>query len=156
MARLSARQQALLTALKSAETAGLPLDPASLAAETGYSPSSIRTYFTKKLDGVLVVRDQSGCWRARGALRCDATTFARHMSQNAGARGEALQTEAAWRTVVRKLLYEGQRRQYTLGPDEAQLATALLADEDTQATKDQPGLFSDHGVPLPAPSSPRE
>jgi hypothetical protein len=122
---LSSRQMALLEGLRDAEREGAPLDPAALAERSGYTESSIRTYFTKRLEGVLVFRDEHGGWRARGALRCTSEEFARRMSQKAGAASDVLRTEEAWRAVLRKLLYEGQRRHYRLSREEVDLAAQL-------------------------------
>ena len=71
-------------------------------------------------------------------LRAGAASFA-------GAAGEALRTEAAWRRVVRKLLYEGQRRHYTLGPDEQGLFQALLPESAAALDLAQPSLFDPRG-----------
>lgn len=127
---LSPRQLALLEGLRAAEHAGVHVDVEALAALSGYSASSIRTYFTKKLEGVLVFRDPAdgaGGWRVRGAIRCTPEAFARRMSQKAGASSDALRTEDAWRSVLRKLLYEGQRRHYRLSREELELVEALTA-----------------------------
>lgn len=125
---LSERQQALLEGLRAAERADVPVDVEVLAAATGYTASSIRTYFTKKLEGVLVFREGAE-WRVRGAVRCTPEAFARRMSQKAGTAGEALRSEEAWRAVLRKLLYEGQRRNYRLGREERELVQELFGDE---------------------------
>ncbi len=124
---LSERQLQLLEGLRGAERSGRPIDLAGLAERSGYTESSIRTYFTKKLEGVLVFRGEDGEWRARGAVRCSEEEFARRMSQKAGASNDALRTEEAWRAVVRKLLYEGHRRRYTLAREELELVEALRA-----------------------------
>lgn len=150
MSPLSGRQQALLEAMKAAEARGGAVDLDALAAATSYSVASIKTYFSKKLDGVLAFREGDS-WRVRGAVRCSDAEFARHMTQKAGASGDALKTEAAWRVVVRKLLYEGKRRNYALGPDEAELALALLPPSKTPAS---PPLLAPEEPP-PAPSHPR-
>jgi hypothetical protein len=125
---LSERQQALLEGLRAAERSEAPVDIDALAEATGYTASSIRTYFTKKLEGVLVFRD-GGEWRVRGAIRCMPEAFARRMSQKAGTAGEALRSQEAWRSVLRKLLYEGQRRHYRLGREERELMVELIGDE---------------------------
>ena len=114
---LSDRQLALLEGLRDVERADEAVDIDALALRTGYSPSSIRTYFTKKLEGVMVFREE-GEWRVRGAIRCKPETFARRMSQKAGASSDALRSQDSWRAVLRKLLYEGQRRHYRLGRQE--------------------------------------
>lgn len=125
MSALSDRQKSLLKALRGAEAAGGPVDLDVLVEATGYSAASIRTYFSKKLDGVLVFRLDEG-WEVRGAQRCTEADFARLMTQKAGAAADALNSEESWRRLVRKLLYEGRRRNYQLGPDEAVIARALL------------------------------
>ena len=122
---LSSRQMALLEGLREAEREGVPLDADALAERAGYTASSIRTYFTKRLEGVLVFRDEHGGWRARGAIRCTSEEFARRMSQKAGAASDVLRTEEAWRAMLRKLLYEGQRRHYELSREEVDLAAQL-------------------------------
>lgn len=121
---LSRRQHALLEGLRGVEAGGGFVDVAALAAATGYSESSIRTYFTKRLEGVLVFREEQG-WRVRGAARCTPEEFARRMSQKAGAAGDALRSEEAWRALLRKLLYEGQRRRYALSREELDLVRSL-------------------------------
>lgn len=122
---LSERQLRLLEGLRDAERHGRPADPRGLARATGYTESSIRTYFAKRLEGVLVFRDEQGEFQVRGALRTTEEEFARRMSQKAGAANDALRTETAWRAVVRKLLYEGQRRHYHLSREELDLVAEL-------------------------------
>ncbi|MCB9685356.1 MAG: hypothetical protein H6735_09980 [Alphaproteobacteria bacterium] len=142
---LSDRQLSLLEGLREAERSGHPIDVRSLARRAGYTESSVRTYFTKRLEGVLVFRDEEGQWRARGALRCSEEEFARRMSQKAGAANDALRTEEAWRAVVRKLLYEGQRRHYHLSREELELVEELTERERGRPRTDevpiQPTLF---------------
>lgn len=142
---LSDRQLSLLEGLREAERTGHPIDTRSLARRTGYTESSIRTYFTKRLEGVLVFRDEDGQWRAKGAVRCSEEEFARRMSQKAGAANDALRTEEAWRAVVRKLLYEGQRRHYHLSREELELVEELTERERERPRTDevpiQPALF---------------
>jgi hypothetical protein len=143
---LSERQTALLIALRELERAGEPVDLHELARRTGYSEASVRTYFTKKLEGILVFRDDDGQWRVRGAVRCTQEQFARRMSQKAGAANDALKSEASWRAVVRKLLYEGQRRHYTLSREELDLIRPLVDEprEERPHTDEvavQPSLF---------------
>ena len=132
---LSTRQLALLEGLRDAERNAFPIDTAVLAERSGYTESSIRTYFTKRLEGVLVFRDEHGEWRARGTVRCTHEEFARRMSQKAGAASDVLRTEEAWRAVLRKLLYEGQRRHYKLSREEVDLA-AQLAPEPSRGRID--------------------
>lgn len=152
---LSERQGRLLRALQEVEAAGDPLDLEAVASATGYSVSSIRTYFTKRLEGVLVMRDEAGRWWVRGAITCSEEAFLRRMSQKAGSAAEAVKTEEGWRELVRKLLYEGSRRDYTLSADELHLvekvrpATAASAPEPPAAADEsevtteslQPSLF---------------
>lgn len=141
---LSGKQAALLVGLRDAERAGGRLDLNRLARDTGYSESSIRTYFTKRLEGVLVFRDEHGGWRVRGALRCTEEEFARRMSQKAGAASEALKDVRSWRALVRKLLYEGQRRHYTLSREELDLVADLTPEPSRPPTDEipiQPDLF---------------
>lgn len=133
---LSTRQLALLEGLREAERSGLVIDTRALAQRSGYTESSIRTYFTKRLEGVLVFRDDQGGWRARGTVRCSLEEFARRMSQKAGAASDVLRTEEAWRAVLRKLLYEGQRRHYKLSREEVDLA-AQLSPEPPRARVDE-------------------
>ena len=66
---LSERERALLLALREAEGAAAPLDVSALARRTGYAVNTIKTYLSKKLEGVLVFRERGG-WIVRGALRC--------------------------------------------------------------------------------------
>ncbi len=139
---LSAKQRALLHALQVAEASGEPVDLDDLARRTTYSVSSIRTYFTKRLEGSLVSRDASGAWWVRGAIRCSEASFARRMSQKAGTALQAIGDEESWREFVRKLLIEGTRRGYRLSRDEIQ----LLAERGPEATgswpsTQQPSLF---------------
>lgn len=142
---LSVRQLALLTALREAEQSG-QVDLRALAERAGYTESSIRTYFTKRLEGVLVFRADDGSWRVRGAIRCTGKEFARRMSQNSGATNDTLRSEEAWRSVVRKLLYEGQRRHYRLAREELELVAELTPEpEPSEPIADdlspQPSLF---------------
>ena len=125
---LSERQIRLLEGLRDAERTGKPADPRHLARTTGYSESSVRTYFTKRLEGVLVFREENGEWKVRGAVRMSEEEFARKMSQKAGAANDVLRSEDAWRAVVRKLLYEGQRRHYHLSREELDLVREVTAD----------------------------
>lgn len=126
---LSERQVRLLEGLRDAERHDRPADPRHLARTTGYTESSIRTYFTKRLEGILVFRDEGGEYRVRGAIRMTEDDFARKMSQKAGAANDALRSVESWRAVVRKLLYEGQRRHYTLSREELDLVADLTAAE---------------------------
>jgi len=145
MARLSEKQRALLHALRDIEEEDRPVDIPDLAARTSYSEASIRTYFTKKLEGVLVFREASG-WRVEGARRCAERAFARHMTQKAGSAADAVRTEDAWQMAVRKLLYEGLKRGYTLGDDERAVLDRLrgIAPVPRRSTSQpQPGLFED-------------
>jgi len=137
MAGLSERQRRLLVGLREAEQRGGVVDLAGLAAATGYSESSIKTYFSKRLLGVLVHRDEEGRFVARGALRCTEEAFAHRMSQKAQTAGEALQSQESWRELVRKLLREGSRRGYRLSREEKSLVDELV--EETEAP--QPRLF---------------
>ena len=50
------------------------------------------------------------------------------MSQKVGAASVALRTEGTWRELIRKLLYEGQRRHYTLSREEMDLIADLAPD----------------------------
>ncbi|MEM6930262.1 MAG: hypothetical protein AAF602_25200 [Myxococcota bacterium] len=133
---LSERQRQLLRGLQEAERFGGPIDLAALAASTGYSESSIKTYFSKRLLGVLVHRDEDGAFVVRGALRCSEEAFGHRMSQKAQTASEALQSEDDWRELVRKLLREGSRRGYRLSEDEHVLIAELTDDEPSQ-----PSLF---------------
>ena len=137
---LSQRQTALLIGLREVERSGGPVDLRALARSTGYSESSIRTYFTKRLEGVLVFRDDQGGWRVRGALRCTEEEFARRMTQKAGAASEALKSQDSWRALLRKLLYEGQRRHYTLSREELELVEDLTEPELPRVRTDEIGL----------------
>ena len=126
MAReLSDKETALLNALRAFEALDAPVDVARLAERSGYAQATIKTYFSKRLEGVLVFKERDGSWRVRGALKCTPEEFARRMSQKAGAAQNALETEDAWRQLLRKILYEGHRRGYRLGPEEAGLADKL-------------------------------
>jgi len=145
MAVLSDKQRNLLLALRHFEEEELPVDIADLAVRTTYSEASIRTYFNKKLEGVLVFRDEDG-WRVEGALRCAERVFARHMTQKAGSAADAVKTEAAWQMAVRKLLYEGHKRGYGLGPEESALIDRLEGKQPAplrRRARPQPGLFED-------------
>jgi hypothetical protein len=114
---LSDKQRALLHALREVEAEDRPVEIAELAEKSTYSEASIRTYFTKKLEGVLVFRDIQG-WRVEGALRCAERAFGRHMTQKAGTTADAVKTENAWQMALRKLLYEGLKRGYRPGDEE--------------------------------------
>lgn len=147
---LSTKQLALLTGLREAEKNNEAVDLVALAARTGYTESSIRTYFTKRLDGVFVFRDAQGAYRVRGTLRCSEAEFARRMTQKAGAAGDVLRTEESWRAVLRKLLYEGQRRRYRLAREELELISSVTpgdltppgpSEEPLRLNDDQPNLF---------------
>jgi hypothetical protein len=138
---LSTRQLALLEGLRDAERAGTVVDLPALATRSAYTESSIRTYFTKRLEGVLVFRDEQGGWRVRGAVRCTAEEFAKRMSQKAGAASDVLRDEESWRAVLRKLLYEGQRRHYTLSREEVDLFVQLSPEAPRARVDDVPLLF---------------
>ncbi|MEN0065388.1 MAG: hypothetical protein AAGA48_24800 [Myxococcota bacterium] len=138
-APLSERQHQLLLDLRQTERDGTPIDVPALAASTGYSESSIRTYISKRLLGALVHRDEDGAFVVRGALRCTEEAFAHRMSQKAQTAAEALQSEDAWRELVRKLLREGSRRGYSLSDDERVLLDELFDDDELGPT--QPSLF---------------
>ena len=145
---LSDKQVALLIALRERERADAPVDVAALAKATGYSEATIRTYFTKRLDGFIVFREADGNWRVRGAVRTTEEAFARRLSQNAASANEALKTEATWQTLVRKLLYEGHRRHYTLSREELDLIEVLTPPTRARERTDevprpdaQPSLF---------------
>jgi len=145
MAVLSEKQRALLHALRDIEDAETPVDIADLARRTAYSEASIRTYFTKKLEGVLVFRDPAG-WRVEGANRCAERMFARHMTQKAGSTADALRTEDAWQMALRKLLYEGLKRGYRLSEEEHAILDRLLGKvvpPRRPSSAPQPGLFED-------------
>jgi hypothetical protein len=143
---LSDKQLQLLIALRELERSGELVDFAKLARATGYSESSVRTYFTKRLDGFVAFRGEDG-WRVRGATRTSEETFAKRLSQKAGSANEALRTQESWRALVRKLLYEGQRRHYQLGPEERELIEGLGGEREVRErlTTDeiavQPSLF---------------
>jgi len=139
MAVLSDKQRALLHALREVEAEDRRVDIQELAEKSSYSEASIRTYFTKKLEGVLVFRDTQG-WRVEGAMRCAERAFARHMTQKAGSTADAVKTEDAWQMAVRKLLYEGLKRGYRPGDEER----AILARLD--------GVIPLPRRPAPAPS----
>ncbi|MFT4621799.1 MAG: hypothetical protein ACI8PZ_000451 [Myxococcota bacterium] len=121
---LSDKETALLNGLRAFEALDALVDVGRLAERSGYAQASIRTYFSKKLEGVLVFKEAEG-WRVRGALKCTPAEFARRMSQKAGSVQAALQTEDAWRRLLRKILYEGQRRGYRLGGEEAALVDKI-------------------------------
>ena len=123
--------------LRASEAARQPVDLSQLAQKTGYTLTTIRTYFTKKLEGVLVFRER-GVWVVRGSRRVSEQAFARRMSQKAGAVPAALADQSTWRELVRKLLYEGQKRGYQLGPQERMLLKQM---ETPTVPQTQPGLF---------------
>lgn len=83
---------------------------------TGYKPSSVRTYFTKKLQGVLVHRTDGDLWRARGACDCSPAELAELMTQRMATPGVVPKTEAEWRAQLRTLLALGRSRGYRLPP----------------------------------------
>ena len=121
---LSEKQLQLLLQLRAIERADAVVDFAKLARATGYTESSVRTYFTKRLDGFLAFREADG-WHIRGAVRTSEEAFGKRLSQRAGVANEALRNQESWRALVRKLLVEGQRRHYVLGPDERELLEAV-------------------------------
>jgi hypothetical protein len=123
----SDRQLRLLEGLREAERHGRPAEPRALARAAGYTESSVRTYFSKRLEGVILFRDEQGAWRVRGAIRMSEEEFARKLSQKIGGANDALRTEDGWRSLVRKLLYEGQRRRYRLAREELDLVEALAS-----------------------------
>lgn len=147
--RRSARQRALLSHLQEAERKGRPIDLDEAAQAAGYSPSSIRTYFSKRLEGVLVVRDEQGQWWAKGARACSLASFSRRMSQKAGSASEVIKSQEGWRELLRRLLYEGARRHYVLSDHELEMIEQLRPDppddaEDEEAMGEgasQPSLF---------------
>lgn len=144
---LSEKQLALLTGLREAERTNSAIDIAVLAARTGYTESSIRTYLTKRLEGVFVFRDAAGAYRVRGALRCTEQEFARRMTQKAGAANDVLRTQQSWRAVLRKLLYEGQRRHYQLAREELELIASVTPDDLSPPGPSEEVLRLDLGQP---------
>ncbi len=143
---LSDKQLQLLITLREIERAGEVVDFAKVARATGYSESSVRTYFTKRLDGFLAFRSEDG-WHIRGATRTSEEGFGKRLSQKAGSANGALRTQESWRMLVRKLLYEGQRRHYLLGPEELDLIEAVGGEAEmrepltTDEIAVQPSLF---------------
>lgn len=140
---LSDKQTALLIALRELERSGTAVDFAALAKATGYSEASVRTYFSKRLEGFVAFRDGEG-WRIKGATKITEEAFARRLSQKATGGNEALKTEDDWRRLVRKLLYEGQRRHYHLGREELELVETLTPKVKKRVLGDdaiQPSLF---------------
>jgi len=146
---LSEKQLQLLIALRELERSGDVVDFGRLARASGYSESSVRTYFTKRLDGFVAFRDAEG-WRIKGATRTSEEAFGKRLSQKAGSANEALRTQESWRALVRKLLYEGQRRHYLLGPEELDLIEGLGGDVRVEEVRErlttdeiavQPSLF---------------
>jgi len=143
---LSDKQVALLIALRELERAGSVVDFAALAKATGYTEASVRTYFTKRLEGFVAFRGEDG-WRIRGAVRTTEEAFARRLSQKAASANDALKTQGSWQLLVRKLLYEGQRRHYQLSHEELELIEVLTpaAPEPRRLTTEeeeiQPSLF---------------
>jgi hypothetical protein len=144
---LSEKQLALFTGLREVERTGAAVDLAALAARTGYTESSIRTYFTKRLEGVFVFRDPAGTFRVRGTLRCSEQEFARRMTQKAGAANDVLRTEESWRAVLRKLLYEGQRRHYQLAREELELIASVTPEDLSPPGPSEEILRLDLGQP---------
>ena len=57
---LSERERVLLMCLRESEAARQPVDLTQLAHKTGYTLTTIRTYFTKKLGGE-VARQMRAC-----------------------------------------------------------------------------------------------
>jgi hypothetical protein len=142
---LSDKQVALLIALRELERADDVVDFAKLARRTGYSEASVRTYFTKRLEGFVAFREATG-WRIRGATKITEEAFARRLSQKAASGNDALKTEASWQSLVRKLLYEGQRRHYRLSREELDLIEVLTPEKAsrplaTDEVEIQPSLF---------------
>lgn len=137
---LSKRERALWLSLKEAEASKAPLDLQRLASRTGYAVNTVKTYLTKKLEGVLVFRTDKG-WIVRGALRCSEERFSALMSQKAGVVQRALADVHSWRQVLRKVLYEGQRRGYHLGPHEEALLDSLREEETPEPA--QGSLFGE-------------
>jgi len=141
---LSDKQVALLIALRELERDGEVVDFGRLAKQTGYSEASVRTYFTKRLEGFVAFRTDEG-WRIRGAVRTTEEAFARRMSQKAASANDALKTEDSWQSLIRKLLYEGQRRRYRLSREEMEIIEVLAPSEaprpSTEEVEIQPSLF---------------
>ena len=138
---LSSRERALLMALREAETMRAGLDLTRLASRTGYAVNTVKTYLSKKLEGVLVFRTDEG-WVVRGAARCSEERFSTLMSQKAGVVQRALADVHSWRQVLRKVLYEGQRRGYLIGPHEEVLLESL---REQEAPQPQQGTLFDEG-----------
>jgi len=138
---LSKRERSLLVCLREAEAAAAPLDLQRLASRTGYAVNTVKTYLSKKLEGVLVFRTEKG-WMVRGAARCSQERFATLMSQKAGVVQRALADVHSWRQVLRKVLYEGQRRGYHIGPHEEVLLESL---REQEAPKPPQGTLFDEG-----------
>ena len=141
---LSDKQVALLIALRELERADKVVDFGKLARQTGYSEASVRTSFSKRREGFVAVREAPG-WRIRGATKTTEEAFARRLSQKAASGNDALKTEASWQALVRKLLYEGQRRHYQLSREELEIIEVLTPESTARPITDeleiQPSLF---------------
>jgi hypothetical protein len=129
MARdLRDKEERLLLALRELETTNELFDEALLAQKTGYKLTTIRTYFSKKLDGFLVSRANDDKWRVSGAITCTDEMFAQRMSQR-GSEPQIqllLGDETEWRQTVQRLLHLGHDRGYRLTEEEAELAMDML------------------------------
>jgi len=141
---LSDKQVALLIALRELERAGQVVSFPKLAKDTGYSEASVRTYFTKRLEGFIAFRTDDG-WQIRGAVRTTEEAFARRLSQKAASANDALRTQDSWQSLIRKLLYEGHRRHYQLSREELELIELLTPEPPRRLTTEeveiQPSLF---------------
>jgi len=134
---LREKEQLLLEALRQRERDGIDASIDGVAADTGYAASTIKTYFSKKLDGFIVTRTERGDYKVRGALDCTEEQFARRMSQKEGDTLRVdLETLSGWRGAVRRLLNEGKRRGYQLGEHEVEMAMDLMGEGSGRSSPD--------------------
>lgn len=137
---LGKRQQRLLDTLRELEAEETVLGATRLCevlvTQTGYRPSTIRSYLTKNLRGELVYFDGDDAW-VSGALDCSDTQFEALMTQKkAGADAfEGMDSERKWRERLRSLTRLGEERGYLLGETDAERLLDLveLANLDQRA-----------------------
>ncbi len=71
----------LADALRVHESSGAKIKPAKLANESGYTLSTLKTHYSKKLKDKYVFSDKKGLWLVRGMLQVSNDEFIKLMKQ---------------------------------------------------------------------------
>lgn len=131
---LRVSQEKLLLALRELEDEGDEREREDLvsrmAASTGYTKSTIRTYLSKRLLGRLVM-ESGDRYRVVGANAISEDDFGRLMSQKLGASGSsAIGGREEWVAELRRVAAVGAARGYRLDDADAELMLGLFAEPE--------------------------